>query len=117
MEYGGARTAQIASSFRIPFATSITIHGTLGRIEINRPFTQMNEKGSQLTFTPVSSDDSQKIEVPRLDPYLGEVEDLQNAILDGTPTLIRLEESLNHVRTACALYEAAKKNQIVHLEE
>jgi predicted dehydrogenase len=116
MEYGSAQTAQIACSFQIPFATSMVINGTLGRLEIAWPFTRINEKGRRLVFTSTDGN-SEKISVPRLDPYLGEVEDMQNAILDGAPTLIQLEESLDHVKTACALFKAAKDQQTVHLDE
>lgn len=116
MEYGNAQTAQIACSFRVPFATSMVIHGTLGRIQIAWPFLRMNEKSSGPVFTP-STGEEQRLRGSRMNPYLGEVEDMQNAILDGTPTLIRLEESLDHVKTACALYEAAKQRQMIHLDE
>jgi len=115
MDYGGAQTAQIACSFRNPFMASVVIHGTLGRLEINRPFLNMNEKGHQLLFTAVDGS-SQRISVPRLDPYLGEVEDMHGAILDGQPNLIRLEESLHHIKTACALYAYAQNNQRIRLE-
>lgn len=107
MDYGNGQTAQIACSFRNPFTTSIVIHGTKGRFEINRPFLGMNERDRQLLFTPVNGN-SQKISVPRLDPYLGEVEDMHAAILDGQPNLIGLGESLYHIKTACALYASAQ---------
>jgi D-xylose 1-dehydrogenase (NADP+, D-xylono-1,5-lactone-forming) len=114
MDYGGGQTAQFGCSFRIPFAASMTIHGTLGRFEINRPFTRTNEKGSQLIYTPVDGS-SQKIKVKKIDPYLAEIEDMQAAILDGKKNLVRLSESLDHIRTARALIKAAETKQIVHL--
>ncbi len=49
--------------------------------------------------------------------YLGEVEDLQAAILDGTAPAISLEETRNHVQTALALYESARTGQVVKLEK
>jgi predicted dehydrogenase len=115
MHYGGGQTAQIACSFRIPFATSVEIHGTLGRIEIAWPFLRMDEKGSALVFTPTDGE-PQETRTERLDPYLGEVENMNAAILDGRPTLISLQESRDHVRTALALYRAAQTGQMVALD-
>lgn len=114
MDYGNGQTAQIGCSFRVPFATSVVIHGTQGRFEVTRPFTLTNEKGSQLLFTPVDGA-TQKVSVKKIDAYLGEIEDMQDAILEGKPNLIPLEESLDHIRTARALYTSAASNQIISL--
>jgi predicted dehydrogenase len=56
-------------------------------------------------------------EVPFQDEmlYLGEVEDLHAAVLDGAAPYLTLEESRNHVRTIVALYESARTGQEVSL--
>jgi len=115
MYYGGGRTAQIACSFRIPFYTSIEIHGTQGRFIIEWPFLRIDEKGRSFVYTP-SEGNPQKIRSGRVDPYLAEVENMNAAILDGQPTLISLQESRDHVRTVQALYQAAKTGQMVALD-
>lgn len=109
----GEVLAQISCSFITPLHTFIEIVGTEGRLYISRPFTNMDRK-AQVIFTD-HKDKSKEIQIPRKSLYLGEVEDLQNAILDGSPTLISLKETRNHVRTALALYESAKTGHPVRL--
>ena len=109
----GEVLAQISCSFNTPFHTFLEIVGTEGRLHVSQPFTNMDRK-PQVIFTD-HKDKSKEIQVPKKSLYLGEVEDLQNAILDGSPTLISLKETRNHVRTALALYESAKTGHTVRL--
>jgi len=109
----GEVLAQISCSFNTPFHTFIEIVGTEGRLHVSRPFTNMDRK-PQVIFTD-HKDRSKEIQVPKKSLYLGEVEDLQNAILEGEPTLINLKETRNHVRTALALYESARSGHPVRL--
>ncbi len=114
MNFSGNRAAQIGCSFRAPFNTSAEIIGSEGRLVVTRPFTQMSSPDRALIFYP-NEGVPQKIRVPRQELYSGEVEDLQDAILDHKPTYITLQESRNHVQTAQALYQAAASGQIVSL--
>jgi D-xylose 1-dehydrogenase (NADP+, D-xylono-1,5-lactone-forming) len=114
LHYASGASAQISCSFRIPFHTSVEVHGNQGSLEITRPFTEPNQRGREIRFTPVEGA-AQKLSVKKLDPYLGEVEDMHAAIIDGTPPLISLQESRDHVRTANALYQAARTGQPVSL--
>jgi predicted dehydrogenase len=116
LHYPGGQLAQIASSFRTPFHTEVEIIGTEGRLLLTRPFTGMDTPERRLTFYPAEGA-PQDIAVPQEDLYLGEVEDLHAAILDGKPTYISLEETRNHVRTALALYEAARTGREMRLDE
>ncbi|RLD05066.1 MAG: hypothetical protein DRI65_09525 [Chloroflexota bacterium] len=109
----GEVLAQISCSFNTPLHTFLEIVGTEGRLYISRPFSDMDRK-AQVIFTD-HKDKSKEIQVPKKSLYLGEVEDLQNAILDGSPTLISLKETRNHVRTALALYESARTGHPVRL--
>ncbi len=109
----GEVIAQISCSFNSPFHTFFEIVGTEGRLVVSRPFTNMDRK-PQLLFTD-HKDKSKEIQIPKKSLYLGEVEDLENAVLDNSPTLISLKETRNHVRTALALYESAKTGHSVRL--
>lgn len=109
----GEVLTQISCSFNTPFHTFLEIIGTEGRLQISSPFTNM-DRNSMVIFTD-HKDRSKEIQIPKKSLYLGEVEDLQNAILDGSPTLISLKETRNHVRTALALYESAKNGHPVRL--
>ena len=55
------------------------------------------------------------VSVPEKELYLGEVQDMNRAILDGQKNYLTLAESRNHVRTALALYESAENGTRTHL--
>ncbi|HEY5572204.1 MAG TPA: hypothetical protein VIK64_04230, partial [Anaerolineales bacterium] len=59
---------------------------------------------------------AEQIPVPDEELYLGEIEDMNAAILDGAPNYLSLEESRDHVRTVTALYEAAERRQTIYLD-
>lgn len=115
MRYTGDRLAQIAAAFRTPFYTVAEVIGTEGRLHLNRPFTQVHDD-RRLLFFPKDGE-PQEIAVPDKMLYLGEVEDMHAAILDGAPPYLTLDESRHHVRTVLALYESARQNQIVTLAQ
>ncbi len=110
----GEVLAQFSSSFKSPYHTFLEILGTEGRMYLTRPFNNLKEL--QLFLTDRKGKTKQ-IKVQKKSLYLGEVEDLQAAILDGTAPTISLEETRNHVRTALALYESARTGQVVKLEK
>lgn len=114
MQYSGGRMAQIAAAFCSPFHTMAEIIGTDGRLTMNRPFVDQNDGSRRLLFHPAKGE-PQEIPTPEMDLYLGEVEDMHAAILDGQPNYLTLAETRNHVRTALALYESARKGQVVQL--
>ena len=57
-----------------------------------------------------------KIKVLKEYLYLGEVEDMNAAIMHGQNTYISLEESRNHVKTVLSLYESAKLKKRIFLK-
>jgi predicted dehydrogenase len=113
MHYEGQQFAQIWCSFRAPFQTFVEVVGTEGRLTLTRPFTGVEE--SQLRFHPASGDEPELIAVPEKSLYLGEVEDMHAAILDGADSYLSLQETRDHVRTVLALYESAQKQEVVEL--
>jgi predicted dehydrogenase len=115
MRYDGRRIAQVACSFYTPFHTRAEITGTEGTLTLERPFTVMDDGGQHLFFTPPNGD-PQPVPVPHQPLYSGEIEDMQAAILDGQPNYLALDETRNHVRATLALYESARRNEIVRLD-
>ena len=111
--FAGNRFAQISSSFRTPVFTHFEAIGTAGRLSLNRPFTQMDE-ARQLVFYPKDGEPVE-LPVPEQELYVGEIEDLNNAILHGAPTYITLAETRDHIRTALALYRSAQTGRTVEL--
>ena len=113
MHYEGDRFAQITSGFRTPFHTSAEVLGTEGRLTLNRPFVGVDEEARLLFYPPDGPPEA--IDVPEKELYLGEIEDMHAAILDGAPNYLTLAETRNHVRTVLALYESAASQRPVDL--
>ncbi len=112
LKYSDGRVAQISSSFRTPFYTQVEVFGTNGRLHFNRPFTGVEPPDRALIFTPANGE-PEEIPVPEQSLYLGEVADMNAAILDGTPTYLTLAETRNHIKTVLALYQSAQSGQRV----
>ncbi len=112
--YSGGQAAQIVSSFRTPFLTRIEIIGTRGRLVSERPFVSVHKK--QPVFYPAQGE-PEVVEIPDEYLYLGEIEDMQAAILDGRSHYLAPIETRNHVHTALALYKAAREERVVRLDE
>ena len=110
LEYTGGRFAQISGSFRLPFYTYVEVIGTLGRLSIDQPFVDIDR--GRLMFYPEHGR-PQRLRVPKMYLYLGEVEDMQAAILDGAPSFITLDETRDHIRTTLALYKSAQSGKVV----
>jgi predicted dehydrogenase len=111
LRYSGGRIAHISCSFDTPFFTFAEIIGTEGTLTLYRPFVQLDD-GPHLYFTKPDGEREQ-VPVPAKELYLGEVEDMNAAVLDGKPNYLTLAESRNHVRTVLALYESARNNSMV----
>ncbi len=116
LNFRNGRMAQISSGFRTPWYTHVDILGTEGRLVMNRPFTAVEPPDRKLMFYPAEGE-PEEVPVPEKSLYLGEVEDMNAAILDGTPNYLTLAETRNHVRTTLALYEAARNGRVVQLSE
>jgi predicted dehydrogenase len=112
MGYGHGRIAQISASFRTPFHTRSVLIGTKGRLRLSRPFTAVDE--SEMVFFPADGQ-PEYVDVPEEYLYLGEIEDMHEAILNGKPPYLTLAETRNHIRTVLALYESAKQQKPVSL--
>jgi predicted dehydrogenase len=114
MQYPSGGLAQISSSFRSPYYNNVIIIGTQGRLTLSRPFNMLHEDRHLIFYSPDGV--PKEIPVPEKDLYLGEIEDMHSAILDGAPPYLTLQETRNHIRTILALYESAKAGQKVLLE-
>jgi predicted dehydrogenase len=113
MRYPGGGLANFSCSFRSPYYTSAEAIGTNGRLSLTRPFNMLDEQ-RRFTFTPEEGS-PHEIPVPEMELYLGEVEDMHAAILDGAPSYLTLQETRSHVATVLALYQSARSGQVVTL--
>jgi D-xylose 1-dehydrogenase (NADP+, D-xylono-1,5-lactone-forming) len=113
MRYTSGVLAQFTSSFESPFHTHMDIFGSEGRIVITRPFSAI-ENGSVIIVS--SSDVTEQLQIPAKHLYLGEIEDMERAALDGNAPLLSLSETASHVRTVLALLQSARENRPVACE-
>ncbi len=114
MQYTNHVSAQFSSSFASSFGMQATIVGELGRLEISRPFTGLQEPDNRTVH--IRNDGTRKIlQIPDEYLYLGEVEDINDAVLNGKANYISLDETKNHIKTAQALYVSAKEGKIVDM--
>ncbi|MBK8986769.1 MAG: Gfo/Idh/MocA family oxidoreductase [Chloroflexi bacterium] len=114
MGYGSGVMAQFSCAFRSPFHTFFEIVGTEGRVLVTRPFVGPQE--GTVTFYPANGD-VETFTVPDEELYLGEVEDMNTAVLHNTANFLTLAESRNHVRTILALYDSARQAEVVWLAD
>lgn len=103
--------AQFDSSFAIPFHSFMEIVGSEGTLNIPSPFKPgINEK-----IYLTRDEKTETIKVKGQELYLGEVEDMADAILLGRDPRISLEDSRANVAVICALLESARSGKPVSL--
>jgi predicted dehydrogenase len=104
LRFAGDIQAQFDSSFVIPIRSFMEIVGSEGTLSIPKPFKPgVNER------ILISRDDkTETIKVRGRELYLGEVEDMADAILLGHDSLISLDDSRANVGVITALLESAR---------
>jgi predicted dehydrogenase len=109
MRFAGNVMAQFDCGFRSPYRAEIEIVGSEGVLLIPNPFKPGRKEKIVLT-----RDGAQKtIQVDGLELYIGEVEDLTDAVLLHRSPRISLEESANNVSTILALIRSAQSGSPV----
>jgi predicted dehydrogenase len=100
---------QFDCSFVIPLRWFMEIGGSEGTLHIPSPFKpQTNEK-----IFLTRGDQIETIKIKGQELYIGEVEDMADAILLGHEPRISLEDSRANVATICALLESARSGKPV----
>jgi predicted dehydrogenase len=103
--------AQFDCGFRSPQRTHIELVGDKGNITVKTPFTpRLNEE-----IIVTNGDEKRIITTPGEDLYLGEVENMADAILDGKPPRMSLADSRNNVALILALLRSAKEARPISL--
>ena len=104
MRFPSGVIANFQCGFDTPFESEMTVVGSLGRITVPLAF----QPGPESTVEVVRGDHREILAVPGLDPlFLGEVEDMERAVLEGGKPLIGLADSRGNVAALTALMEAA----------
>jgi len=105
--------AQLDCGFRAPFRTNMEIVGSEGVIVIPHPF---KPTARETIYIGRAGDQLEPIviEGPEL-LYLGEVEDMADAILNGTPPRVSLQDSRANVAAIVALLRSAREGRPIRL--
>lgn len=112
MRFESGLLAQFNSAFALPYNTFMEIRGSEGRIDVPSPFRV--EDRARLVVT--RSGKTQTLRFPRFLLYSGEVEQMYDAIVEGKPQRVTLEQSRLHIATLSALLESARNGgKVVHL--
>jgi predicted dehydrogenase len=111
LRFPGDAVAQVDSSFLTAGRTFIEIAGDAGGLNIPFPFTPRAD-----TEIILSRGDHEEVLVfPAVDLYSGEVENMADAILDGAPPRVSLEDSRGTVAAIRALLESARLGKPVRI--
>jgi predicted dehydrogenase len=106
--------AQFDCGFHAPFRTHIEIVGTTGVIVVPRPF-KPTEHESFLVGPASDMLEPATVDGPA-HLYLGEVEDMADAILLVAPPRVDLQDSRNNVKTILALLQSAREGRPVPIQ-
>ncbi|HSK87936.1 MAG TPA: Gfo/Idh/MocA family oxidoreductase, partial [Anaerolineales bacterium] len=101
--------AQFDSSFVIPFHSFMEIIGSEATLNIPRPFKPGTDEKIYLT----RGDKTETLKIKGQELYLGEVEDMADAILLGREPRISLDDSRANVAVIRALLESARSGRSV----
>jgi predicted dehydrogenase len=111
MRFANGLLAQFDCGFRSPFRTSMEIAGASGTIEIKFPF---KPDGIE-KFAITRGDEVEHFESIDKPLYTGEIEDMENAVLDHQLQRVSLEDSRANVAVIVALLESARTGKVVKL--
>ena len=103
--------AQFDCSFAIPFRSFMEITGSEGTLTISVPFKPNENEKIYLT----RGDKTGTIKIKGQELYIGEVEDMADAILLGKEPRISLEDSRANVAVISALLESARVGKPVKI--
>ncbi len=111
MRYANGVLAQFQCSFALPVQTHMEIRGTLATLRIPAPFLIRQKTSMYLQ----RDGKEEKINTPAYELYLGEIDNLADAIFEGKPLRLGLDESKQINATLLALYTSARSGQPVRL--
>jgi len=111
MKFANEIHSQFDSGLRSPFRSMIEIVGTDASLMIPNPFKP--GKSSEIYLS--RNDEQEKIKIKGTELYLGEVEDMCDAVTQNKSPRISLEDSRKNIATILALIESAQIGKPVTL--
>jgi len=114
MRFPGDVYAQFDCGFRAAFRMVMELIGDEGIISVGNAF-KPGVPPARVLLT--RGDQTETVSVPEQELYLGEVEDMADAILLGKPPRIPLADSRATVATIRALIQSAREGRAVGMRE
>jgi predicted dehydrogenase len=111
--FPGDRILQFDSSFRLPSRSFMEFVGSKGAVRLDTPY----KPGEKAEIHITRSGEMERISVRGQELYIGEVNDLEDAILDHKPPRVSLEDSRGNVAAILALIESARIGKPVNLNQ
>jgi D-xylose 1-dehydrogenase (NADP+, D-xylono-1,5-lactone-forming) len=111
MRFANDVLAQFDSSFVIPFHSFMEIVGSEATLNIPRPYKPETDEKIYLTH----GDKTETIKIKGQELYIGEVENMADAILLGHEPRVSLDDSRGNVAVISALLESARTGKSVHV--
>ena len=105
--------AQFDCSFAIPFHTFMEVVGSEGMLNIPNPFLPKTAEKIYLR----RGEKTETIKIKGQELYLGEVEDMADAILLGRDPRISLDDSRANVAVISALLESARSGKAISIND
>jgi len=112
MRFAGDIQAQFDSSFVVPSRAFMEIVGSEGILNIPQPFKPYTDEKIYLT----RGDETETIHIQGQELYIGEVEDMADAILLGHDSRISLDDSRVNVAVIVALLESARVGKSIKVD-
>jgi predicted dehydrogenase len=109
LRFPSGATLQFDSGFRAPLRTEMQFVGSEGVLTIPRPF----KPGEREEVLLVRGDRCERLAMPGQTLYLGEVEDMEDALLLGRAPRVSLEDSRGNCAALLALRRAAVEGRAV----
>jgi len=107
MRFNNGVHSQFDCGFNSQFRSSIELVGTDGMIQIPAPF----KPGLKNEIYITRGDKLETVKVKGRELYLGEVEDICDAILNGTSTRVTLSDSRSNIAVILKLFSAAQEGK------
>lgn len=113
MRFGSGIQIQFDCGFKSPLRSSVEIVGTKGAISISNPF----KPGLKNEIILSNGDSQETIKIKGQELYLGEVDDMCDAVLSGKPTRVSLADSRANIAAILALLASAETGKTALLSD
>jgi predicted dehydrogenase len=100
---------QFNAGFRAAYDTLMRVIGSEGVLEIPRPY----RPDARCEIVVRRADTIDRIDIAGNAPFVDQIIDLEDAVLDGRPSRVTLEESRVLAATLVALHEAAQQRRAI----